>query len=46
MQESVKQGSPLKRNNSNDKLDAEPKENLDQQWERKERERKMQEWRE
>ena len=38
MQEAVKQSQPLKRSNSNDKLDGEPKESIDEAMARKEEE--------
>ena len=36
----------LKKSNSNDRLDANPKENIDESWERKEAEKRDREWRE
>ena len=44
MQDSVKQGQPLKRRNSND-LDGKPQENLEESVARKEHEQKMDEMR-
>jgi len=35
----------MKRSNSNDKLDANTKENIEESWERKEAEKREKEWR-
>ena len=39
----MKKQSTVKRRKSNDKLDANPKENMDEQWERQEQEKKLEE---
>ena len=45
MQDAVKQSQPLKRSNSNDKLDGEPKETMDEAMARKEEEQRIEELR-
>mmetsp|Transcript_17028 Transcript_17028/g.26306 ORF Transcript_17028/g.26306 Transcript_17028/m.26306 type:complete len:228 (+) Transcript_17028:241-924(+) len=43
LEEQIKKDESKKRRNSNDRLDANPKEDMDQQWERQEHEKRQQE---
>ena len=45
IQQAVEKSQPLKKSSSNDRLDANPKEDMEQSWNRKEAERREKEWR-